>query len=190
MAEQDTELARMQILRFSNEESNRITREAIESALIILMREKAFSAISITDIVKKAGVSRTAYYRNYASEEDILQNVVTDLVNKITSAMSRHDPNTEAYDFWLEMFRAAENDADTFSILFSANLGETIFHKVNQMLIENKHLEGADEQYAQLFWNGAAFGVVAHWITHHMPQTPEEMTRIICNTISPLQNQK
>lgn len=43
----------------SNKETNRLTREAICTALVFLIQEQSFSKITITDIVKRAGVSRT-----------------------------------------------------------------------------------------------------------------------------------
>jgi len=55
-------------------ESNRLAKECIVTALIELMKVRDYNAISITDITKKAGVSRMAYYRNYTSKEDILKN--------------------------------------------------------------------------------------------------------------------
>jgi len=59
---------KMDALRQSNAESNALTKESIETALLALMKEKNFSSITITDIAKKAGVSRLAYYRNYSSK--------------------------------------------------------------------------------------------------------------------------
>ena len=44
----------------------------IYEALIELMRHKPYGEITITDITKKAGVSRMAYYRNYQDKDDIL----------------------------------------------------------------------------------------------------------------------
>lgn len=67
-----TELQKLKVLRQNNQEANAITRECIESALILLMQTKPFTDITVTDLTRKAGVSRTAYYRNYASKEDIL----------------------------------------------------------------------------------------------------------------------
>lgn len=188
MSEKETELARMRILRLSNEESNRITRECIESALILLIKEKNFSEITITDIVKKAGVSRTAYYRNYKSKEDILQNLVSDIVIKITSAMSKYDLTLQTYEFWLEMFSSAKHYADVLNILFSAHMGETIFNRINDLIIKNNQLSSIKDRYTQLFWNGAAFSVLSHWITHNMQETPEQMANIICTTLKPPEN--
>ena len=57
----------------SNKESNQITRESIETALLFLMEKKELSKISVSELVKKAGVSRNAFYRNYKSKEEILE---------------------------------------------------------------------------------------------------------------------
>ena len=61
MAEK-TEIEKLNILRKNNAESNAITKECIESALILLMKEKPFSEISILEITKRAGVGRSSYY--------------------------------------------------------------------------------------------------------------------------------
>lgn len=57
----------------SNKESNQLTRESIETALVFLLEKKDLKQISISELVKKAGVSRNAFYRNYKSKEEILE---------------------------------------------------------------------------------------------------------------------
>ena len=56
----------------NNDLQNRITKESIFTSLMILMEQKNFHEISITEIAKKAGVSRMAFYRNYNLIEDII----------------------------------------------------------------------------------------------------------------------
>ncbi len=82
MSKQDSEMKKREVLRLSNIESNKITRECIETALILLMSEKDYSNITISEIVQRAGVSRTAYYRNYSSKEDILNTLLHDVIKK------------------------------------------------------------------------------------------------------------
>ena len=52
-----TELAKRDVLRLNNQESNELTRECIDMALMYLMSEKPFESISISEITKRAGVS-------------------------------------------------------------------------------------------------------------------------------------
>lgn len=48
-----------------NKELNYAIKEALQDALILLMKEKQYRSISVTELCKKAGVSRMAFYNNY-----------------------------------------------------------------------------------------------------------------------------
>ena len=52
--------------------AHRLAIDCIYEALIQLMEKKDYKDITITDITRKAGVSRMAYYRNYADKDEIL----------------------------------------------------------------------------------------------------------------------
>ncbi len=56
----------------SNKEANQLTKESIETALLFLLEKKELKQISVSELVRKAGVSRNAFYRNYKSKEEIL----------------------------------------------------------------------------------------------------------------------
>ncbi|MFT8836956.1 TetR/AcrR family transcriptional regulator [Liquorilactobacillus satsumensis] len=49
------------------------TQKRIETALFQLMQVEKFDSISLTQIAKRAEVSRMSLYRNYKSKEDILK---------------------------------------------------------------------------------------------------------------------
>ena len=83
MQEQLTAAKRNDALRMSNKESNRFTRECLQTALIYLMGEKSFEKISISELVRRSGVSRTAFYRNYSSKEEILNEACTSILDHL-----------------------------------------------------------------------------------------------------------
>ena len=56
--------------------ANQLARECIVTALLQLLKEKPLSALSISEITSRAGVSRMTYYRNYKSKEDINNAVI------------------------------------------------------------------------------------------------------------------
>lgn len=58
----------------------RFTRMCIGEAVFALMDKKAYSAIKISDIVKKAGVSRMTFYHYYESKEDALADFFHEIV--------------------------------------------------------------------------------------------------------------
>ena len=71
----------------SNNEANRITRESICTALLELLKTNEFKKISISELVRKAGVSRQSFYRNYKTKEDIVleieRTIGTQLIEKM-----------------------------------------------------------------------------------------------------------
>lgn len=132
-----TELERKDILRLSNEESNRITKECIETALLILMKEKEFKDISITDIVKRSGVSRTAYYRNYSSKEDILNNYLEAVVKAITDKMDLTTCPGDDFEFWYSIFNQVRNHAEIYAVLLKAGFEGVILSSINKIMLDN-----------------------------------------------------
>ncbi|MGN1093953.1 MAG: TetR/AcrR family transcriptional regulator, partial [Candidatus Neoclostridium sp.] len=77
-------------LRRHNAELNKIVRESLQTALVVLLRQKEYSKISITELCKKAGVSRMAFYNNYQTTDDLLESTVIDynknlIIDKIGS---------------------------------------------------------------------------------------------------------
>jgi len=51
----------------------RRTRFAVQEALIRLMAEKEYEAITVQDIVERADIVRSTFYMHYADKEDVLR---------------------------------------------------------------------------------------------------------------------
>jgi AcrR family transcriptional regulator len=182
MLQPDSIAKKSAVLRISNAESNRFTRECIQTALLELLESAKLTQISISDIVNKAGVSRMAYYRNYHSKEDILENFMQDIVTALKEAMSPYLKIREMHGYWLVLFTSMQNYARQYLILLKANEGNRILEHVNQfaLLISSAHTPL--EKYQQYFWSGAAYNLLTEWIRNGMSQTPEEMAEI-CQSI-------
>ena len=73
----------------------------IYEALVELMKQKPYGEITITDITKKAGVSRMAYYRNYQDKDDIL---ISHYKKELSTATVKIAPGSER-EHWLNHIR-------------------------------------------------------------------------------------
>ena len=107
-------------------ESNLLTREAIETALLQLLGKKELTKISISELVKRAGVSRAAFYRNYDSKEEILESVFKCSVHNIMEQLSHYDVKTDLYLVWVHLFREARKEAKVIQLALDYHL-EKIF---------------------------------------------------------------
>ena len=68
----------------SNSEIATLTKTYIKTAMLELLSKQSYDKISITELVKRAGVSRTAFYRNYTSRDELIDDLVKDILNSTT----------------------------------------------------------------------------------------------------------
>ena len=114
----------------SNNEANRITRESICTALLELMKTKEFKEISISELVRRAGVSRQSFYRNYKTKEDIVleieRSIGTHLIEKMQDPSYINNPKKWFIDF----FSVLKENTALVTLFQKADLFITIFEKI------------------------------------------------------------
>jgi AcrR family transcriptional regulator len=169
--------------RYSNRETNRLTREAICTALVILMKEQAFDKISITDIVRRAGVSRTAYYSNYSSKQEILYDLVDSLIFEINQKLLPYtDVKTgkakHLRKFIRVMFEVFYQQQDIYKTLFEAHFNHIILDSLNESMLSNLQDQSDENRYRIYFNAGALYNVFSMWIQSDMTKTIDEMIEI------------
>ncbi len=176
----DSTERKLEVLKQNNAESNAIARESIEQALILLMEEKEFSDISITDITKRAGVSRVTYYRNYSSKEDILSGYLQAVVTDFSLALSGFDAVTETRILWQTLFEKMKEHSKEIILLIKAGYEEEILN--SYILGINAQLSGPEENpalyYSNCYWVGALHTITKEWILHGMKEPIEQMVEI------------
>lgn len=74
----------------------RRTRAALRNALMELMVEKGFDALSVADIAERADVSRAAFYMHYKDKEELLFRSMKDIYDEL---VSKTHGVTRAHDF-------------------------------------------------------------------------------------------
>ncbi len=155
------EMQQREMLRLSNEEAQKLSRECLETALFKLMGQKDFERISIGEIVDLAGVSRNAFYRNYKTKEALLDSLSKTIIAKLRDAL----PEYEKADIagYTRFFQIISRNADAFRILLS----------VRSSLAER--LMGGEKPYAQVAWEGAFSQITIRWFEKGMQESPEEM---------------
>ena len=119
-----------------NEIANNMVKESLTDALFYLMSKKDFNNIAITELSKKAGVSRLSFYRNFDSKEDIIKKWITSITVKL-STKSRHikSINETLVEFYIQLgfYNLVHN-------LVLNNYGHILLHLYNLQQFHN-HLD-------------------------------------------------
>ena len=150
--------------------AHRIVVDCIYEALIKLMDEKPYKEITITDITKKAGVSRMAYYRNYQDKDDIL----IDHFKKVSSSSSekiKKKTGISQKERWRDIIRMNCEDS-IFEYIIKAGLFEkTLDIQLNYVFHIYQNTFGfdmANENTKILIYRklGGLWGCMSYLINH------------------------
>ena len=178
MPDERTELEKRNFLRLSNEEANKLTKECIQTALIHLMAEEDIDAISISRIVKKAGVSRTAFYNNYSSKEDVLREVSSSLLEKIdrmaVEAMAE-DRRTEVFT---KLFQAVKEDPRQFEMLLRSGIYDSEYTNINVYVSERYPKLDAKIRRLVFALGGMVMSMLLDWFAQGMREDVPEMAEL------------
>ena len=137
----------MKALKKNSEESHRLTVEAIQEAAFILLKKHDFSKITVTDIIKKSGVSRSAFYRNFKDKESILYGFVDSCIENVFFNMDQ-----DIYTNWVRIFRIVRNNKGKFNLLYRSRLWHRylmMFNMASDFYNEKQYVDTNPETTAE-----------------------------------------
>ena len=179
-----TELEKRKIVRMSNDATNRITRECIQTALLQLLNDKDIDKISISELTRRAGVSRTAFYNNYSSKEDVLVELSEDILERLTRLTIDALSNEKSrYETYLHVFKNIKSDTFHFKMLLDTGLAQRETVAISDYVTD--HYPGLNPQIRKLIfaWGGMIRGVMLDWFNTDMGENIEEIAHF-CADIS------
>ncbi len=177
------------------------TKEAIREALVDLIEEKGFDAITVKDITTRAKINRSTFYAHYQDKFDLITKYEEEIVHEMTSFAKQKLPdiiaelenNTQhAAPFHLAVLLFEfldEHSAFLKAVLgpkgdlsFLTKLKETIwitmFGNTHTPLVNEDRLL-VPSRYLVSYIASAHIGVVQQWLNSGRKESPQEMARIL-----------
>ena len=166
-------------LKKYNQESNQITRESLEISLMQLLEKKELKKITISELVERAGVSRAAFYRNYSSKEQILEEIFKNTVQGITDKLEEFNFKTEMYQIWLFLFKEAKKEARVISLAIDYNFEKLLTQAVFDFFEKrNRNAKKSTNSYMNSFWSSAVVSVLSKCIKDGMKVPAEKIASL------------
>lgn len=165
-------------LRKSNLEANKLTKEAIQIALVSLMADKDFKDITITEIVKKAGVSRTAFYRNYKIKEDVVLEFYGNMLSSLLKMAFSEKYKNNWYSFFLDSFKKAREEERNVKILMKANLLNFNSLNLDKIIDDAFNPNSKEARYKILAINSSIYSIIYEWLNSGMKESDEFMAEL------------
>ncbi|WP_397386510.1 TetR/AcrR family transcriptional regulator [Paenibacillus terrigena] len=178
------------------------TKESIREALIHLIEEKGFEAITVKDITTKARINRGTFYAHYQDKYDLMtkcqEEIMFDLANivKMNFANLKEEeyelnvPSTTPLTISIALFKYLNENRKFMravsgpkgDLSFQTKLKEfmwnTLFVRKEFPLIKQENLLVPSE-YLIAYTASAHIGVIQQWLNGDGKETPEEMAHIL-----------
>ena len=154
----------------------RRTVHALQGALIELILERGFEAITVSDITERADVGRSTFYAHFADKEDLLQGSLEQLRHLLEASPSDRPGVHPALAFALPMLEHAAEMRPLFAATDGRRSGELIQDLVNDIWADliRTRWAGADERAVRAV--AGAFGATLRWWLTRAPElAPSEV---------------
>jgi AcrR family transcriptional regulator len=176
------------------------TRSALHRALISLILQKGYDAITIQEIIDEADVGRATFYAHYRSKEDLLRGGFAKLRAELEGARNAGSSKGErgALSFSLAMFEHACAYRDVYRALVGGRGGPVALAEMRRVLSEfvSQDLSkfyGGDEIPRELAHQFVidAFLTVLKWCLEKRPKAAPEQaeamfSRLVMHGVGPL----
>jgi AcrR family transcriptional regulator len=156
------------------------TRLMLRTALISLIREKGFEALTVQDIIDRANVGRSTFYSHFRSKEDLLAGGVEMLRSslgkvRLRSAAGKVKPEDRLFAFSRELFNHAEEHREVFAAMVGKRSGTVFQHHLKRVLADlvredlsmvgsRRKREPMQTEAVVQFVTGGLLGLLAAWL--------------------------
>lgn len=161
------------------QETNAFVKECITTALLQLMSEKPIAEISVTEIVKRAGVARVSFYRNFESKENVIE---LHLVTLIKEWGKDFEVLGDVSKFSDSLIRHFYEHKDFYLMLYNQDLSNMIYENLRSACEVDKSKVNL-ERYGKSMLAGMLFGWLDEWMRQGMPESPDEIA-LLSNQIN------
>lgn len=167
------------------------TRRAIEKAMSDLLKEKTFDQITTTELVKRAGISRSSFYTHYQDKYEMIDQYQSVFFNKVETIFDQnghdfHKAIYEIFDFLAtESVLSAllsENGTREIHIFLRSKL-KTLLNNIIPPHLGRKKMDPVRLDYQTAYAAHAVFGMVQLWIKRGKQESPREITDILISII-------
>jgi AcrR family transcriptional regulator len=152
------------------------SKDYIIDAFFSLLKEHDYYAIDVTKISKKAGVSRTTFYRVFQSKEEIIEAYFERSELEFLAAHSPLTPYSNPKEFIYACFAQLIKEKDNLAALYKQGLIHFLSKALNEGIEKDfaEHTRG-DKASAYLY-AGAICNLEVYYLANGMKENPEELT--------------
>jgi AcrR family transcriptional regulator len=175
------------------------TRRLLREALMSLIVEKGYDAVTIEDITGRAELGRTTFYLHYKDKEDLLLESIDTIADELTEKIGREfqtqnadregQSNSNRFKPIVFVFQHAQENKLLYQIILRGEGSTAAASRIRMIIIDAarmffkiwadaKIMADMDEEQLHLisvYFGSSLLGFLTWWLETENPYTPEEM---------------
>lgn len=168
------------------------TRQLLRDALMALIAEKGYQALTVQDVTDRANVARTTFYLHYKDIDDLLFSSMAEIYEGLFNEWMQSAPAlvqsdgtaySEVMDFqhvaqYAQFYRVMMSERGSMKFLVRVHeyLTRTMETGLRRYLPEGRTPTIPLDMLAAML-AGIEIGVMMWWVQNDMPHTPEAMAK-------------
>ena len=174
---------RIQNLKIANEQSHRMIVDSLREAMYKLIETKDVSEIKVVDLIRKAGVSRGGFYKNFYLVTDVLKDDIKEVSDDVKQAIGRYIEN-DIVSNWEIILTAVYGYRKRIPLLIKAGMGMQILEQMNAGIESNNE----QARMRIIVWNGIIFNCILYWNNEGYKTSIQELAMKMTRITQALQN--
>lgn len=176
----------------------RRTRHSLQEALISLILEKGYDAVTIEEITDRADLGRTTFYLHFRDKEDLfmyaIDTICEDFIEKHEKLLALINTPASLQKVQLNLderilyhiFAHARNHADLYQVMLRGEGSAKASKRFSSIIKEEviKRLDGVARLNSKVpleifavFFSGTLIELVTWWLEEDQPYSIEDMVR-------------
>lgn len=169
----------------------RRTQKLLREALIELIEERGFEALTIGEITERAMVSRAAFYRNYHDKYDLVEHIFAEIMSELQNAvgdLGQEHPS----EIWVAFFEHIARYDRLYRVLLGSKGSPWFARKMHAALKDlikarGRLPHGSDttsfpthafsDEFVPDLVSALFVEAISWWLEHGRPYTPNEIAR-------------
>jgi AcrR family transcriptional regulator len=167
----------------------RRTHEALRNALLDLMVQRGYEALSVQDILDRAAVGRATFYLHYRNKEDLLRRSLDELRKHLIegwkSTSGSRGESLEPLGFSLAFFRHVDGHRKLYRAVVGRESGVIVDRQMRRLLVglvaediaasDRKGRNPIRVEMASQYVAGAMMSIVTWWLDHNVKLSAEDI---------------
>ena len=169
------------------------TKKSLYASLLLLMKEKSFEDIKVSDICEHAYINRSTFYAHFEDKYTLLDALIRDLKKDLTEELSKNTNISNSKEYYMELIKIlldhVESQKEVYMPIMINNrnsiamdmIFNTLNEEITKRLEQDKvlHPKKIPSEFIAKFYLGAIINIGMDWLKGQNHDNREDIIKYL-----------